>query len=329
LVTVFSDDNGKTKPADKADGDYYIGKGGDYGWLNANSGFVPEFKNAGLDGKKGDLTIVESQYGYHIIEVLDSKGAIAKVQVATIERTQKPSNKTLQTIYAEATAFAGKNTTYDQFKQAVIDNNLNKREALNVKENEKQIAGIESPKNLIRWMYENEKGTVSEPKEFGSRYIVAVISDVKEKGFASLDDVKETVIAAVINEKKAELFVKKFNDATAGNASFEKLISKTGITPQPATNINFNTGSIQMIGNEPAIVGVAAVQKENSMSKPLIGKSGVFVCYTTKVYNAPTQTDFTFLQAMELNKIQPRSDYEVYGALKDNAHIQDHLVRFY
>nr|MBA3971697.1 SurA N-terminal domain-containing protein [Bacteroidota bacterium] len=55
LVEKFSDDGGKKMPPNKKEGEYYMGKGGDYGWLNANSGFVEPFKNAGLDGKKGDL----------------------------------------------------------------------------------------------------------------------------------------------------------------------------------------------------------------------------------------------------------------------------------
>ena len=94
FVEKFSDDGGKKMPPNKKVGESYPGKGGDYGWLNPNSQFVEPFKNAGLYGKKGDVVVVESQFGYHIIEVLDSKGSQKKVQVATIERKLEPSSKT-------------------------------------------------------------------------------------------------------------------------------------------------------------------------------------------------------------------------------------------
>ncbi len=53
LVEKHSDDSGKKMPPTKKPGEEYPGKGGDYGWLNATSGFVPSFKDAGLDNKKG------------------------------------------------------------------------------------------------------------------------------------------------------------------------------------------------------------------------------------------------------------------------------------
>ncbi|MCX6296320.1 MAG: SurA N-terminal domain-containing protein, partial [Bacteroidetes bacterium] len=167
FVEKFSDDGGKKMPPNKKEGEYYMGKGGDYGWLNAKSGFVEPFKNAGLDGKKGDLVIVESQFGYHIMEVLDTKGSQKKVQVGTIELKTEASSKTKQMIFSKATDFTIKNTTNELFQKSVIDQKLNKRVAEKLKENDKTIAGIESPKALIRWAYDNKLGTVSDPQEYG------------------------------------------------------------------------------------------------------------------------------------------------------------------
>ena len=173
FVDKFSDDGGKKMPPNKKEGETYPGKGGDYGWLNANSGFVEPFKNAGLDGKKGDLVVVESQFGYHVMEVLDSKGSQKKVQVATIDKKMEPSAKTLQSIFVKASEFSGKNSTNELFQKAVIAEKLNKRVTENIKESDKTIAGIENPRSLVKWVYENEKGKVSEPMEFGNKFIVA------------------------------------------------------------------------------------------------------------------------------------------------------------
>ena len=139
FVEKFSDDNGKKMPPNKKAGEYYPGKGGDYGWINQNSQFVEPFKNAALDNKKGDLVIAESQFGYHIIEVLDSKGSQKKVQVATIDRKLEPSSKTMQIAFVKASEFAGKNKTDELFQKAVVENKLNKRVVDNIKESDKTI----------------------------------------------------------------------------------------------------------------------------------------------------------------------------------------------
>jgi hypothetical protein len=51
--------------------------------------------------------------------------------------------------------------------------------------------------------------------------------------------------------------------------------------------------------------------------------------YTESVTAAPALTDYTTQQKMAISQLQPRVDYEVYDALKTNANIVEHLVKFY
>lgn len=331
LVEKYSDDNGKNKPADKKDDEDYLGKNGNYGWVNATSSFVPEFKDAGLDGHKGDITIAETQFGYHIIEILDSKGSQKKVQVATIERKIEPSNKTIQSVYAKASEFAGKNNTVELFEQSVMEQKLNKRIVEKIKESDKGgIPGIESPRPIIRWMYENKKGTVSDPKDIGGRFIVAALYDVRERGYATLEQVKDEIIENVIKEKKAAMFTQEFNEAKKGTATIEQIASKMGLYAGSAEEVNFNLKSIQGMGNELGVIGAVSVMKEKIMSTPLVGKTGVAVCYVESVSKVPAPKDYNTQKTQELSKLQMRVDFEeLFNALKENANVQDHLVRFY
>lgn len=329
LVEKYSDDRGKTKPADKKDGEYYMGKGGDYGWVNAKSGFVEPFKNAALDNKKGDIVIAESNYGYHIIEVLDSKGSQKKVMVATIDKKVEPSAKTINVAYNEANKFAANNNTNELFQKAVIDQKLNKRIADNIKESDKTIAGLENPKGLIRWAYDNKKGTVSEPLEFGSKYIVAVLTDVREKGIAQMEDVKDALTEKVVRQKKAEMFTKEFEDAMAGGATIEAVAAKMKLAVEQAPNVNFSTAAIPGSTNEPAVIGVVSTLKAKTMSKPVTGREGVFLVFADAVTPAPAQKDYKAQQTMEISQMQPRVDYEVFDALKENANISEHIVKFF
>lgn len=323
LVAKYSDDGGKNS------GMVNKGKDGDYGWLNAKSGFVPEFKDAGLDNKKGDIVIAESNYGYHIIEVLDSKGSEKKVRVSTIDKKVDPSAKTMEAVFVQASQFAGVNKTNELFQKAVIDQKLNKRIADNIQETSKSVSGLENPKTLIRWAYENKKGTVSDPMDFGSKYIVAVLTDVREKGTAPMDQVKDALTEKVVRQKKAEMFSKEFSDAMAGGAGIDAVASKMKLAVEEAQNINFGSAAIPGSTNEPAVIGAVSVQKAQTLSKPLTGREGVFLVYVESVSPAPVQKDYIAQQKAAITQMQPRADYEVFDALKETANIADHLVKYY
>lgn len=48
-------------------------KGGDLGWFGRNE-MVPEFEKAAFGGRKGDIVgPVRTQFGWHIIQVIDQK----------------------------------------------------------------------------------------------------------------------------------------------------------------------------------------------------------------------------------------------------------------
>ncbi len=330
-VMKFSDDlGGKNAQADpKNPKKFVMGKDGDYGWVNPKSQFVEPFKNAGLDGKKGDFVVAEAQFGYHLIEVLDTKGKMPKVQVSTIDSKVNPSNKTMQGVFVKASEFAGKNTTNDLFQKAVIDQKLNKRIADNIKENDKTISGIESPRALVRWVYENKKGTVSEPQEYGDKFVVASITEVREKGIAPLEQVKDDVTSKVIKEKKAEQFADEFTTAMAGGATIDAIAAKMKLQVEQAPSVNFATTTIPGSSNEPTLTGTIAAMKAKTLSKPLTGKEGVIVAYVDTKTDAPAQKDYKAQQTQQVQQIASRVDYEVYDALKKNANVEEHLVRFY
>jgi hypothetical protein len=159
--------------------------------------------------------------------------------------------------------------------------------------------------------------------------VSAVLTDVNEKGTAAIEEVKDALTEKVIKEKKAEMFVKEFNDALAGGASLEAAASKMKLSVEQAPNINFNTAALPGSTNEPAVIGSIAAMKAKTLSKPITGREGVFLVYVDAVTEAPAQKDFKAQQTQEIAQLVPRVDYEVFDALKETANITEHLVKFY
>ncbi len=332
-VAKYSDDmGGKNAKADPTNPKKFVmGKDGEYGWLNSKSGFVEPFKDGGLDNKKGDIVVVEAQFGFHIMEIEDTKGKQQKVQVSCIENKVGPSSKTMQQVYVKASEFAGKNNTADLFQKAVLDQKLNKRIAENIKENDKTIAGIESPRSLIRWIYDNKKGTVSEAQEFGDKFVVGVITDTKEKGIGTMEDVKDVLATKALKKKRADLITKEYTDAMASAKTIEEVATKLKLqVSTPFPNVNFASGAgVPDLATDGNFLGTVAGIKAQTLSKPIIGNDGVFVVYVDSKTEAPVQKDYKAQQTSQLTTLTQRVDYEVYDALKQNANVTEHLVRFY
>jgi peptidyl-prolyl cis-trans isomerase D len=326
LVAKYTDDPGsKDAPDGKA------GNKGDYGWFTEESGFVPAFKNAGLQGKKGDVTVVETEFGYHLIEVLDKTKETPKVQIVSIERQEQPSKATIDSIYLKANTFAGKNTTLDLYEKAVVKDGLNKGIAADVHPTDRTIRGLDAPKELVRWMFaeERKKGDVSQPFQLGEKFVIACLTSVKEKGIAPLEEVKDKVEVEVKKQKKADKFIEMFAKASAGVTKIDELATKLREPALTADNLTFVNSFIPGIGQENELIGVMAGDKAGVISKPVQGNGGVFVMMIEKASKANAAGDVKMIRKQSLSAMQSRADGEVFEALKENANIKDNRAKFY
>jgi len=308
-----------------------IPKGGDYGWFNSSTGFVEPFKNAGLLGKKGDLVVVETQFGYHIIEVLDrSKTESKLVQVAIIDKKLEPSTKTTQSYYTKANSFAGKYKTVEAFNKGVEEQKMNKRVADNVKEGDKTIPGLDSPREVVRWMYneKTKKGDVSDAFELGNKFIVAVLTEIRPKGIAPLELVRDQVEPKAKEKKKGEMFAEEFSKNLSG-ANIDAFAQKEQLQVEKMDNLTFNTYSLPGAGREDDFVGTAVNMKVGSISKPVIGRTGVYVIAMDNIKEAPETKDYSNIKSQQASTASSRVDYEVFDALKENAKIVDKKAKFY
>ncbi len=304
-------------------------KGGDLGWFKEGM-MVQPFNDAAFKGAVGDMPIVESQFGIHLIEIQGKGNLTRKVKVSTVSRRLEPSSKTTRGAFAKANEFAGKNRTSEAFERAIAEQKLNKRLADNIKEADKSIPGLENPREMIRWAYKANKGDVS-PKvfEFGDKYVVAHVAEIREKGFAPLDQIKEEIEAGARKEKKAEQLIEKASAALNGTSSIEALAPKLNTSVGIADNVVFAYPGIPAAGNEPEVVGTAFTLKQGQLSKPIKGNAGVFVIVMESFIEPKPTKDYSANKAQLLNNIKGRADYELFNSLKDKAGVEDNRGKFY
>ena len=321
LATLNSDDQGSAQ------------LGGDLGWFTEGM-MVQPFNDACFFGNIGDVTIVETQFGYHIIEILNQGPKTMKVQVGTVSRIVKSSSNTIQNYYSQASQFAGMNNTYEKFIAAIEKEGLNKRVALDIKENDRQIPGLESPRLLIRSIYETDNNQIvldfndQAVFELENKFVVAFVTDVKEKGIAPLEQVTNDVELQVRLQKKGELLAQQIRESSQDAGSIEDLANALDVSVEEASAVKFASFSIPNLGVEPKILGTLASLPLNQLSPPIVGNNGVYVVEVTALLEDEA-TELETEKNTLLMTYQSRANFEAFTALRENANIKDQRSKFY
>ena len=302
--------------------------GGSLGWIRRGM-MVKPFEDAAFFGKVNDLQVVKSQFGVHLVQVINRGKTVPNVQLAIIDRVIEPSTQTYQAIYTTASKFASQNQDLKKFNDAVVAQGLNKRSA-NIHENDKEVTGLENSRLLIRAAYKAKPGSIilgtegTPIFELGNQFIIATLTGVQEKGLASFSAVKTRVELEVKKEKKAEQLIQKMTN----KSDLTQLATELGVTVGQAQDITFETYSIQGAGFEPAVAGAAAALEANQVSKPVEGNSGVFVIKATSITPGTDQDVAANKQKLAASNSY-RANMYAFEALRENAKIVDKRAKFY
>lgn len=303
-------------------------KMGDLGYVTPEVNFVPEFKEAVFNGKLREIQLVKSQFGYHITQITDQKNLSNRVKVAEIVRNILPSNKTNEMVFQRANAFAGSNQTLEEFEAACKKENLPMRPADNIKINDKNIGGLgPAARELVTWAFnpETKKGNVSRPTKIESRYVVAALAAIADKGIMPLENVKPQVEAEVRKDKKALQLIEKMK----GAANIDALAQKLGVPADTVRGASFGSPYLPGIGMEPTLSGSIPALKANQVSAPIKGQNGVYVMMPFQV-NEPAATPADFKpNKMQMMQMLGQRAFESFNALKEKANVVDNRVKYY
>ncbi|MDP2335020.1 MAG: peptidylprolyl isomerase [Bacteroidota bacterium] len=307
-------------------------KGGDLGWFKRKQ-MVPEFEEAAFSGEINKLYVVGTRFGFHLIKPTKKGKETNQVRIATLSRKVEPGTETYQKIYSETSKFASENQTAEAFNKSVIDQKLDKKMAT-LKENDREVAGLETSRALVKAAYSGDQGKVlvnnegSTIFEFGNKFVIGVLTGITEEGTSTFEEAKIRVDLAVRKEKKAQMLAGKLKNAASGQTDLSAVASKLSTDVKEASGINFNSFSIPSIGFEPAVIGTVCSLAEGKVSVPIEGNNGV---YLTKVTSFTTGTD-NVLKAEKTRLAQTlssRAGGQIFESLKKVAEIEDKRAKFY
>jgi peptidyl-prolyl cis-trans isomerase D len=308
--------------------------GGDLGWFKEGQMTGP-LNNYCFSSKKGDMKIVETTYGVHIIEILDISKKIRKYDVGIIDRKVIASSMTNQKVYAEASRFAGNSSSLDKFIKEVAEEKLNMRVANNITPQQKNLPGLDKPRPIIMALFQSQPGKIVLDQnqqavfEIGDKYVIGYCTKAIEEGTAPLTDVENDMRYSVIKDKKADKISGQLRTIAEKEKTIESLASAIGSQVQEATQINFRSYSVTGAGIEPSLIATATTAEKGVLAGPVKGNNGVFMITVNNISATSSGDDMKLSKERLSSTFRLRGTYEAYEALRKSANIIDKRYKFY
>ncbi len=298
-------------------------KGGDLGYFSPGR-MVKPFNDYIFDNKTGDIGVVETDYGFHVIKIEDQKNIQKAVKVALIVKKIEASEKTINDVFSKATKFeiAAKDVDFSEFanEQGLSVSPVNK-----IGELDANIPGVGENRSIVTWAF-NDETNVGDIKRVNTTngYVIVQLTRRNPKGLKSIAESSATVTPILRNEKKAKLI-----RASVSSTDIKEVASSESLSTKTANAITMANPTIAGAGTEPKVIGTAFGLKIGETSSLIDGVKGVFMVKVTAVNNAPDLQDYSAF-ANQLNASSAVSiDTDAFNALKNKADIEDNRAAFY
>ncbi len=294
-------------------------QGGDLGYFSKGQ-MTPKFNDFVFGNPIGKIGLVETEFGYHIINVTDKQDA---VRLATIVRKVQPSESTTDKAYTKAVKFE-MDANSKAFDAVAKEAKLTVNPALKLKAMDESVGSLGNQRQIVKWAFDS-KTNVDDVKRFEVLNVGNVIVKLKAKnpeGLLSLVEARPAIEPILKNKKKAALITAKMK-----GSSLEAIAKANATGVQTATDLTLENAVLPGAGQEQKVVGTAFVAG-SKISAPIEGNSGVYVIKTKNVIKAPALTVYTDY-VTKLNQQNAQASGRVIGALKTDAKIEDNRQLFY
>jgi parvulin-like peptidyl-prolyl isomerase len=322
LANLYSEDPGNNATQGSP-------KGGDLGWFERGQ-MVKPFSDAAFSASKGAVIgPVLSQFGYHIIKILDKKTVNGKDQVHGAHILLKITfgAESRDVLRRDATLFSY--DAQDYGFDAALDTHSVVSSEVSVTEDGIIINPIGQLRNGSRFAFNSEIGTVSSPMENDDYYAVFVFESITPAGPSPLEDVEDQLKQDIRKDKIANATktiasdlrdqINKgttFSDIIAQEKGFEIINDETKVLNRGFTSIgrsNFVTGAL-LNSNKGDVLGPLKTAR---------GYAIMFVKDVTKI----DSTEYEIRKDILKNNLLSNKQNQVFEnwlkQLKDEAEIED------
>lgn len=296
--------------------------GGEIGWLS-EMGLDTKIAVPAFSAKQGATFQVKEGNDINLFRVDETGKPVAKVKIAVLARAVDASSRTHTNLYNTAKQYVVDNNTIESFVGNAKEAGYTVAVASNLDINANSINSLKNAREIIRWVFENKTGTVSDIYEINDHLVMAVVTKRNEEGYRPMEEVKTAIASEIRNEKKGDMMIAEMQGKTI------EQLAAMGFRTDTISNVSFASNYAGSIGNEPKLFARIATTELNKQSAPIAGNTGAFVFTVI----SKTESDRPYNEQEETNLLSTRESYMVQymslEALKKAAEIKDMRYKYY
>ena len=301
-----------------------IANGGEYEFSYLD-GFAPEFRDFSFENRVGSIDVIETVFGYHIIEILSQGRKQKAVKVGNLAVKIETSEQTKNNLYNEVSSFEIE-VSEDSFREYSKERGYRVNPSNNIKQFDENIATLGSQREIVKWAFDEEtkKGDIKRFNLQSGGYVLVMLTSINDNGMMSYEKSSSSIIPKLKDKKKAEKIIEKIN-----SSNLDEIASQSNTNVQTALSVNLNSPVISGVGNEPSVVGYAMGIDKEVTSSAIIGNSGVFYIFVTDRRKASSLDNYQNMINIKNSLRSSLVRSKVFDALKDKADIEDFRFKFY
>jgi peptidyl-prolyl cis-trans isomerase D len=270
-------------------------KGGDLGWLLQGQ-TVPEFEKTAFSLQPGSISdLVKTQYGFHIIKVLEKETAHTKPFDEVKDSIRAPlmlakaddqASRVADQLSAEIRK-SNKTALADLAKEFHLD--ISQTRSIAATDPMLEFGNSSEVKDAI---FRLRQGEVSQPIRTDRGYVVLSLKQILPTHQGSLEEVRDKVIAAIKQEKAVELARSKADELSKRAKSGEKFDSAAkSLGLDPKTSDEFSrAGSIPGVGSGKQVKDAFNMKVGEVSAPQSLGSN--WVVYRIESRSEPNPSDF-------------------------------------
>jgi peptidyl-prolyl cis-trans isomerase D len=270
-------------------------KGGDLGWI-VQGQTVPEFEKVAFSQPKGSISdLVKTQYGFHIIKILDKETAHTKPFDEVKDSIKAPL------MLSKADKIAS--DTADKLSDAIRRSNkvslddLAKQYHLSVGETRPvsptdTVLELGNSKEIKDVIFGQRVGELSLPIHTDRGYVVLVVKTIDPSHQGALEEVRDRVITDLKQEKATELARQKADDLEKrlkAGEKFDAAAKTLGLDPK-TSDLIARDGSISGVASGKQLS--AAFQLKSGDVAPPLSLGANWLVYRVADKEEPNPVDF-------------------------------------
>ncbi len=314
-------DLAKNLSSDKGSG----AKGGGLGWFTYDR-MVPEFRDFTFENNIGDIDIVKSDFGFHIIDIEGQKNKQKAVSIATFSRKIEASEETENDIFQKAETFASELSNGKDMKELVKEAKEAKlivQPVIGLNAMDEKVSTLGDQRQIVNWIFDKSTN-VNEIKRFDidKGYAIVKLTEKRKKGL-SIGTSKFKIKNILLKEKKSKLLKEKVK-----GDNLQEIAKVFNLTVNSSRAVSLGSPVLPGVGKSSDVVSVLTYLDENKTYSGIDDQNGVFVVKILKKDAPKALENYASLTGTISNTFRAKS-LKAYDAIKKIADIEDNRASLY